>query len=81
MAEGQQPWEGTVHDRSTGGLCLHVSRPAVVGSHFLVRSPNAPEEMPWVEVQVRNCRKTGNTYLIGCEFVEAQPWSVLLLFG
>jgi hypothetical protein len=76
-----KPSPGWVIDRSTGGLCLSVSEPVVEGTILSVRTSNAPETIPWVQLEVKNCRLVGREYELGCQFVRTPPWSVLLLFG
>jgi hypothetical protein len=75
------PSPGWVIDRSTGGLCLSVNDPIVEGTILSVRTSNAPETIPWVQLEVKNCRLVGREYELGCQFVRTPPWSVLLLFG
>lgn len=75
------PYEGTVFDRSTGGLCLRVSNPVPPGTILCVLPIHAPEGLPWVRVMVRSCRPAAELWALGCEFIEELPLSVLLLFG
>lgn len=76
-----RPDYALVLDRSTTGLRLAVSRDIRPGSLLSVRAESAPEDSPWVFVEVRHARSSGKFYEIGCRFVESPPWSVLLLFG
>ena len=75
------PRAGFVIDRSTGGLRIAARGEISIGTIMSVRTENAPETTPWVQVQVRSCSTTGDYYQIGCRFLEQPPWSVLLLFG
>ena len=70
-----------VLDRSTGGLRLALTAALAPGITLQVRADNAPDNIPWVTVLVRNCRHAGQHYEIGCEFDKTPPWNVLLLFG
>lgn len=79
--DGRTADEGLVTDRSSRGLCFASERRYGVGSGLFVRAENAPEGSPWVAVTVRNSRDAGEYVLIGCEFQEALPMSILLLFG
>jgi PilZ domain len=80
-AEGEaRPIRGTVVDRSAGGLAIAVDEPLPPGEVLSVRVANT-QDMPWVQVSVRNFRREGNYYLLGCQFLRPQPWSILLLFG
>jgi PilZ domain-containing protein len=76
-----EPIRGYVLDRSTGGLCLSCDAEIEEGTVLSVRTANAPETAPWVQVEVKNCRKAGKEYEIGCQWLRTPPWSVLLLFG
>jgi hypothetical protein len=72
---------GYVLDRSTGGLCISLSAEIPAGTVLSVRTTNSPAAIPWVQVEVRNCRSVGKEWELGCKFVSSPPWSVLLLFG
>jgi hypothetical protein len=75
------PTPGWVVDRSMGGLCVSVEEPVATGTILSVRAANAPNTIPWIQVEVRNCRATEDRYELGCQFVRTPPWSTLLLFG
>lgn len=75
------PTQGWVVDRSTGGLCLSVPQAIPEGTVLSVRTTNAPTTVPWVQLEVKNCRLVGKEYELGCRFVRTPPWSVMLLFG
>lgn len=75
------PIPGWVLDRSTGGLCMSVEVEVEAGTVLSVRTKNAPESIPWWQIEVKNCRKNGREYELGCQWVRTPPWSVLLLFG
>jgi hypothetical protein len=73
---------GWVVDRSSGGLGLQLPCAVTTNAVVPVRAVAAPEETPWVEMRVRQCRQLRRTHwAVGCEFVETPPWSILLLFG
>ncbi|MCI0380042.1 MAG: PilZ domain-containing protein [Gemmataceae bacterium] len=76
-----RPVHGLVIDRSTGGLCLYTFQEFQPGAHLVVIPANAPELTPWVELEVRHCKHTGDGYEIGCQFRKTPPWSILLMFG
>jgi hypothetical protein len=77
----EQPLEGLVLNRSKGGLQLSVNQSVAVGTVLGVRASEAAENLPWVQVRVKRCRQHDGTWILGCQFVESLPWSVLLLFG
>jgi hypothetical protein len=73
---------GWVMDRSSIGLGVQVPVEVPAGTRVFLRPKAAPENVPWVEVEVRYCRALGRThYALGASFREAPPWSTLLLFG
>lgn len=75
------PFDGFVIDRSVGGLGVVIDRTVEVGTILSVRPRNAPETVPWVQIEIRSCRAENKEYLLGCRFVRTPSWSVLLHFG
>src|SRR5205823_6038916 len=73
--------DGTVADRSQGGLCLDLPAPLQVGQVFRLRSLLYDDVTPWVEVETRAVRANGDRWLVGCRFASPLPWNLLLLFG
>jgi len=76
-----EPILGLVIDRSMNGLGLAVDNELPVGAMLSLLPVEAEEMVPWVDVQVRNCRHTGSQWDVGCQFVTVPPYSTLLLFG
>jgi hypothetical protein len=72
---------GLVQDRSVGGLCLALHEAVGVGSILSIRPANAASVIPWVQIEVRSCRKTNIGWEAGCQFVRTPPSSVLWSFG
>jgi PilZ domain len=73
---------GYVTDRSMGGLRLMLERPVAANQILNVRSSDAPQTVPWIQVQVRRCtQQPDKTYAAGCQFVKTPAWAVLLTFG
>lgn len=70
-----------VLDRSKGGLSVLMAQPINVGILLRIRAAHAPDTEPWVSVEVKNCRKRGYRWTVGCRFDADLPWSTLLLFG
>ena len=77
----REPERGLVLNRSTGGLCLFVDGLLAEGTALEVRPANAPPITPWVEIEVRTCRRTQDGWEAGCQFVRTPPWAMLLMFG
>jgi hypothetical protein len=78
LARPKRAW---VLDRSTGGLRIAVDRDLPVGVLITIRAENAPDDTPWVQVQIRSCRPADKHFELGCQFLQTPPWSVLLMFG
>jgi hypothetical protein len=78
-------WPGPVHglviNRSTGGLALLLQNEVPAGTTIKVRSVEAPRSVPFVNLEVRHCRKAGQLFLIGCQFCADVPWNVRVWFG
>lgn len=75
------PIRGLVLDRSMNGLGLETDREIPVGTIISILPAEANEMVPWVDVQVRNCRISGSNWDVGCQFVGSPPFSTMLLFG
>ncbi|MBY0528233.1 MAG: PilZ domain-containing protein [Gemmataceae bacterium] len=72
---------GIVIDRSSGGLHILVDKEVKACTKRRVRAVAAPEEMPWVSVQVIYCRKAADGWHVGCKFEETPSIQAMLLFG
>lgn len=77
----QQPRRGWVSERSLGGLHLHLSDEVKPGTLLSVLPANAPGWTPWVDIEVRSCRSSGEVWEAGCRFVKSPPFTVLMMFG
>jgi hypothetical protein len=77
----EAPFQAWVVDRSTGGLCLSLGEEIPVGKVLSVRALNAPDTIPWVQIEVRSCRHEDDGWEAGCQFLKTPSWSVMLLFG
>jgi hypothetical protein len=73
--------EAFVLDRSPLGIGFASDRPFEVGMTLYVLPVAEMPDVPWIPVTVRNSRAKADYYLVGCEFKQALPWGVLLLFG
>jgi hypothetical protein len=70
-----------VTDRGRGGLGLVVTRLVPLGSPILVRPTDAPPGTPWAQLEVRNCRRKGPRWHIGCRYTEELPSMLRLQLG
>jgi hypothetical protein len=77
----EHPYRGWVVDRSRGGLRLVVKHAFSEGAILNVLPVGAPASTPWVEVQVRHCRRRGSGWELGCRFLSRPSVLTLLLFG
>jgi hypothetical protein len=76
-----EPMQGSLVDRSMGGLCLLTHEAFPAGTVLVVRPTTAEQIVPWVEIEVCACRPADNSFEVGCRFVKTPPYSILLLFG
>src|SRR5262245_1611197 len=74
-------WDAWVLERSMGGLGLLVDSEFPPGTILKVFPVSASQSAPWIDIEVKSCRPGEDGYELGCQFVKAPPWSVLLLFG
>jgi hypothetical protein len=75
------PIRGIVIDRSQGGLRVLVDEPVTEGGNWKIRPTTTDVTTPWTEVIVRNCRRDGAQFQIGCQFDRMPNWSLMLKFG
>lgn len=81
-AEGKpKKYQGWVVDRSEGGLAISVQESLAAGTILRVRPVMTGELVPWIPVEVRNCRVRGGCWEVGCRFVEPPNANVLVFFG
>ena len=64
-----------------GGLCLLLHDEIAPGTFLNVKPSKCPPATPWIELEVRSCKKTNDGYEAGCQFLKPPPWAILLLFG
>ena len=73
-----EPLAGTVVNRSTGGVALLVDDAHDAGALLKVRAVLAPKDVPWLDIEVKNCRKAGRNWVIGCQYPETPPWNAVV---
>jgi hypothetical protein len=74
-------YDGLVVDRSIGGLAIEVRDPVGVGEIMSIRPAHAAPMIPWVQLQVRHLRQIEGGWIVGCQFVQVPPSSVIWQFG
>jgi hypothetical protein len=81
-ALGQSPpYRGIVIDRSVGGVRLGVDQAVEVGTILSIRPAHAPPMIPWTQVEVIHLRRADGGWVLGCQFVQPPPSTVLWMFG
>ena len=66
--------------KTTGGLGLSAAQSTLEGAILSVRVGVAPETDPWTRVQVKSCNPATGRWILNCQFVEAPPREVMLMF-
>lgn len=80
-ARPDNPVMSRVLEKSIHSLTLVAEEPVDPGTVAKVRPLNAPDTIPWVEINVNECNQEANEWRIACRFVKVPPYSVLMLFG
>jgi hypothetical protein len=75
-----EPFRAWVIDRSAGGLAIGAGQPFAVGTILSVR-PLESSQVPWVQIEIRDCQVDGSDWRLCCKFVRTPPYSTLMLFG
>jgi hypothetical protein len=75
------PVRGVVINRSTGGLAILVDDTYEVGAMLKVRAVQAPEAVPWINIEVKNCRAVAKNWVIGCKYPEIPLWNAVVWLG
>jgi len=77
----QKPCKGVVLNRSIGGLGILVGDEYPVGAIVGVLPASASHLEPWVESEVKTCRKLGDDWEVGLQFIQIPPYSTMIQFG
>jgi hypothetical protein len=77
----EKPLHGLVINRSVTGLAIFLEVEIQDGTFLKVRSVEAPYYVPWVDIEVKNARKMGRKFILGCEYRFEIPWNVRVWFG
>jgi hypothetical protein len=75
------PKEGTVLDRSLGGLLISAPDFAGVGTIFTVRPKDNSDLTSWYQIEVRYFRKKEDRWVLGCAFARKLLHNEVLIFG
>lgn len=80
--ESIPPVDAWVADCSLGGICLQIHNEYAPGTQLLVRPASAPANLPWIGVEVTNCRRGEGATIweLGCQFQHTPSYSTILLF-
>jgi len=77
----EPPFEGWVIDRSPGGFSLLGDVEIPAGTRLNVSPTDQLGSPRWFAVEVRNCRRVGKNWVLGCQFADRLTWRDLRLFG
>ncbi len=77
-----EPEQGYVINRSMGGLCLGFEYEIPQGTVLSVRLAQPTCDSPWLKVEVKHCvQQKDGSWELGCQFIGAPSWSLLLQFN
>jgi hypothetical protein len=77
-----KPGHGLVFRQSADALGVLVDQKTAIGTLLQIRSAEAPDNIPWVEVEVTSCQKVWKkNFIISCHFRCDVPWNVRVWFG
>jgi hypothetical protein len=77
----EEPLNGWVLDRPTGGLKILVDDEIKPGTVIGVRPNREHPDAQWINVSVKSIKAERQSFLITCQFVERPPWKALALFN
>jgi hypothetical protein len=76
-----EPVRGAVVNRSTTGVALLVDDSYEAGTVIKLRAVLAPKDVDWIDVEIKNCRRAGRNWVIGCQFPDPPPWKAVAWLG
>jgi hypothetical protein len=79
-AGGKGDLDGTIWNRSDGGLGVLVDQAFAPGDQLMIRAKEAPPQIPWVRAEVRHCQPLRKSWMIGCKFQEVVHWETWVWF-
>jgi hypothetical protein len=81
LIDGLKATQAWVVDRSCGGVRLQVPHAVAPADVLSLLPTDAPDESYRVPVEVLHSQQCGGEWFLGCRFIAAPPWRVLLHFG
>jgi hypothetical protein len=81
VGSAQKPHTGLVLDRSLGGLGIELPEAVAVGQNLQFRLRKWDKKANWVTAEVRYCRRKGEAWRVGCQFLDVSAWEVMNIFG
>ncbi|MFO0810041.1 MAG: PilZ domain-containing protein [Gemmataceae bacterium] len=80
--DGDRVGDAVVIDRSNGGVRLLCPICLPLGAQIQLRPVEIGEAMPWIAIEVRNCRhRRLRGWEMGCLFLRPPPWHVGMHLG
>jgi hypothetical protein len=80
-ARGDNAVRSWVAERSVNTLTLVAEESFSAGSIAKVRPVNAPDGIPWIDINIHECSPHEHEWKIVCRFVKVPPYNILMLFG
>jgi hypothetical protein len=77
----EQPLHGLIVNRSAGGLAILADIVFDAGAVLRVRRVDAPPEVDYIEVCVRNTRAASHLWVMGCQYKDEIPLQSKAWFG
>jgi hypothetical protein len=72
---------GIVVNRSAVRLAILADKKVEPGTALQIRSAEAPDYVPTVDMEVEDCQKIRRNFLLACHFCGEVPWNVRAWFG
>lgn len=80
-AHADSPVKSWVLERSVSSMTLVAEEAFGAGTVAKVRPLNAPDDIPWIEINIHECSPQESEWRIVCRFVKVPPYNILMLFG
>ena len=79
--EGEELGTAYVLNRSGNGIGFLARFALPPGMHVFMMPRKAEGALPWIPLEVKNCRQDGSDYEIGCQFLRPPSWNTLMHLG
>jgi len=79
--EGEELGTAYVLNRSGSGIGLMARFALPPGMHIFMMPRKGEGALPWIPLEVKNCRQDGSDYELGCHFIRPPSWNTLMHLG